>query len=319
LALATLVDRTGASEVRLDGGLGERLTGDGFFWLDVHGPSEDELRAVQAAFGFHPLAIEDSLHLGQRPKVEEYDDFAFLVVYGWSPDEDGLAEVHLYYAERFLVTVHRDESPSLAAARPRAHRTLERGAEPILVLHHVVDGLVDSFMGPLERFNDRIELIEDEMLARPTEKLLQDILTMRRRLALMRRTIGAQRDLFGRLATGVTDLPGMTQEARRYFRDVYDHTFRLAELIDAQRELMSGTIDVYLSASSNRLGNVTKQLTVIASVFLPLTFITGFFGQNFGWMVEHVDSGLAFAVLGIGLQAVAVVLLFAYFKRQGWF
>jgi magnesium transporter len=100
---------------------------------------------------------------------------------------------------------------------------------------------------------------------------------------------------------------------------VYDHLFRLAELIDALRELMTGAIDVYLSASANRLGTVTKQLTLIATIFLPLTFVTGFFGQNFGWMVDHVAGGIAFVALGVGLQLLTIAALVVYFKRQGWF
>jgi magnesium transporter len=319
-AVGRLVDRAGSAQVDLDAGrLRERLAGEDFFWLDLFRPNERELGALEDAFGFHPLAVEDSLHFGQRPKLEEYDEFVFLVVYGWAPDEDNLVEVHLYYSDRFLVTVHRDDAPVFAEVRARCQRTLAEAPEPILVLHNVVDGLVDSFMDPLERFNDRVQLIEDEMLARPNDRHMQDILRMRRRLARLRRTIGPQRDLFGRLVMGGADLPGMTPEAERYFRDVYDHLFRLAELIDAQRELMTGTVDVYLSATSNRLGNVTKQLTVIATIFLPLTFVTGFFGQNFGWMVEHVDSWVAFLVLGVGVQLATIAGLVVYFKRQGWF
>ncbi|MBA2614428.1 MAG: magnesium transporter CorA family protein [Actinobacteria bacterium] len=320
MALARLVEGSGTSELPLEAaGLRERLEREEFFWLDLHEPSEENLRELETAFGFHPLAIEDSLHFGQRAKLEEYDDFVFLVVYGWAPDEDGLVEVHLYYSPQFLISIHRDEAPALARICGRCEETLARDPEPILVLHQVVDSLVDSFTAPLARVDERIEMIEEEMLASPRDGLLQDIMTMRRRITTLRRAIGPQRDLFGHFAAGVGALPGMTQEAERYFRDVYDHLFRLAEVIDAQRELMNGTIDVYLSASSNRLGNVTKQLTLIASVFLPLTFITGFFGQNFGWMVDHVDTALAFFALGIGFQAAAVVLLLVYFKRQGWF
>ena len=320
MALGRLVDREGPADVELEAGrLRARLASGEFFWLELARPSERELRALEEAFGFHSLAVEDSLHFGQRPKLEEYDDFVFLVVYGWAPDEDNLVEVHLYYSDRFLVTVHRDDAPAFADVRARCERTLAEAPEPILALHQVVDGLVDSFMDPLERLNDRIELIEEEMLARRNDRHMQDILRMRRRLARLRRTIAPQRDPFGRLVMGVADLPGMTPEAERYFRDVYDHLFRLAELIDAQRELMTGTVDVYLSATSNRLGNVTKQLTAIATIFLPLTFVTGFFGQNFGWMVGRVDSWIAFLVFGIGVQLATIAALVVYFRRQGWF
>jgi magnesium transporter len=315
-----LVDRAGSTSGTLDRqAIREHLEHHEFFWLDLQRPHEAELELLREIFGFHPLAIEDSLHFGQRAKLEDYDDFTFLVVYGWAPDEDGLVEVHCYYSERFLVTVHRDEAPAFADVREQCERTLAREPEGILVLYHVVDGLVDSFAPVLERFSERLAVIEDEMLDRPSDRHVHEILKMRRRLAILRKAVGPQRDLFGRLIGGVAELPGMTPEAERYFRDVYDHLFRLAEMIDTYRDLSTGAIDVYMSAASNRLGTVTKQLTVIATIFLPLTFITGFFGQNFGWMVENVDSAAAFLVLAIGLQLAAIGLLVIYFRRQGWF
>jgi magnesium transporter len=320
VALARLVcgagtDETALSRERLE----EQLESGRFFWLDLHQPDRAELELLGDTFGFHPLALEDSLHLGQRPKLEEYDGFVFLVVYGWAPDADGLAEVHCYYSDRYLVTVHRDEAPALAEAQPLCERSVARGEDGIVVLHHVIDSLVDSFFPVVERFDTRLELIEDELLARPSERHVEDILAMRRRLVTLRRVVAAQRDLFGRLLGGVAELPGMNPEAERYFRDVYDHLFRLAELIDGLRDLMTGAIDVYLSSSANRLGSVTKQLTVIATIFLPLTFVAGFFGQNFEWMVDHTSSGVAFLVFGIGIQLLTIAALVAYFKRQGWF
>ena len=141
---------------------------------------------------------------------------------------------------------------------------------------------------------------------------------MRRRTAALRKVIGPQRDLVARLVGG-GELPGMTAEAERYFRDVYDHLFRLTEVLDVHRDLTTSAIDLYLSTALNRLGAVTKQLTVIATIFLPLTFVTGFFGQNFGWMVANVEGWPSFLGLGIGLQLAVIALLVGYFKRQGWF
>ena len=289
-----------------------------FFWLDLHRPSDAELELLGEVFRFHPLAIEDSRHFGQRPKLEQYDDFVFVVVYGWAPDEDGLVEVHCYYFERFLVTVHRDEAPALASLRSHCERALARVGEGAVVLHHVVDALVDSFFPVLERFGERLELLEDEMLARPSDRQMEEILGMRRRTAALRKVIGPQRDLVARLVGG-GELPGMTAEAECYFRDVYDHLFRLTEVLDVHRDLTTSAIDLYLSTASNRLGAVTKQLTVIATIFLPLTFVTGFFGQNFGWMVANVEGWPSFLGLGIGLQLAVIALLVGYFKRQGWF
>jgi magnesium transporter len=320
VAVGQVVDRGGLEEIPLDRERLEReLQREGFFWLDLHDPSPDAVKLIGSLFGFHPLAIEDSLHFGQRPKLEEYDDFVFLVVYGWAPDEDGLVEVHCYYSERFLVTIRRDDAPAFEDVRRECARALGGGEEGILVLHQVVDGLVDSFTPALERFNERLEVIEDEMFSRPGQGHLEEILRMRRRLTNLRRAIAPQRDLFGRLVSGIGGLPGMTPEAERYFRDVYDHLFRLGEMVDSYRDLMTGAIDVYLSTSSNRLGAVTKELTVIATIFLPLTFVTGFFGQNFDWMVEHVGNWQSFVILGVGVPLLTGLLILGVFKKRGWF
>jgi magnesium transporter len=314
-----VVDRSGVADVTLEPAelraLGER----GVFWLDLHRPSRDQLGALSEAFGFHPLALEDSAHFGQRPKLEDYEGFSFLVLYGHAPDEDDLVEVHLYANERFVVTIRRDESPALDELRRQSEDGLSDRESAAHVLYRIADALVDSFFPALSRYDDRLELIEDDLIRNPKQEHLQDVFAMRRRLARLRRVISPQRDLLGRIAAGAHDMPGMTAETERYFRDVYDHLIRLGETVDVLRELMTSAVDVYLSAGSNRLGEVTKQLALIATIFLPLTFITGFFGQNFGWMVEHVDSLAAFLALGVGLQLAGMTLLHVYFRRRGWY
>jgi magnesium transporter len=142
---------------------------------------------------------------------------------------------------------------------------------------------------------------------------------MRRRVALLRKTLDPERDVLGRITTGVVSVPGMTPDAERYFRDVHDNLVRLTEMLDVARELITGALDVYLSAASNRLGVVTKQLTVIATIFLPLTFITGFFGQNFGWLVRNVGSWEAFLLLGIGLELAVLAAIVAIFRVRRLF
>lgn len=317
---ATVVDESGVHAVDEVGTEVERRLAAGrFFWLDVLHPREEELRALAERLRLHPLALEDSLKFGQRAKIEEYEDLTLLVVFGWAPDADGLVEVHLYYSERFLVTIRRERAPVFDTLGESCARALAATPEPILALHHVVDGLVDSFADPLERIDERLELIEGELVATPHERYMTEIMSMRRRVAVLRKAIGPERDAFGRVSGRLVELPGMTDEAARYFRDVYDHLTRLSEMLDVARELMTGALDVYLSAASNRLGAVTKQLTVIATVFLPLTFITGFFGQNFGWLVRHVDTWQDFLVFGLGFEIAAVLLILAVFKRRGWF
>jgi magnesium transporter len=290
-----------------------------FFWLDLADPGDDELRLLRETFGFHPLAVEDSEHFGQRPKAEDYDDFVFLVVYGFSPDEDGLVEVHCFYSERYLVTVRRDPSPAFGAVRARFESEPGRFSQAPFLLHALLDDLVDDFFPVLDQLDERLELIEEHMFTAPKREHLEDIFIMKRRLVRLRRVVVPQRDLLGRIVGGGTELPGMTPEAERYFRDVYDHLVRLAEEIDGDRELMNSGIDAYLSTASNRLNVTIKQLTVIATIFLPLTFLTGFFGQNFGWMVDHVESWQMFAALGLGLEIVTVIGLLVLFRLRGWF
>ena len=320
MAVARLVDADGEKEIALDGdSLGTAARRTSFFWLDVLGASDDEIRAIGEAFSLHPLAIDDSISFGQRAKLDPYDDYALLVAFGWSPDEDGLVEVHCYYSERYLVTVRRDEAPALDEACDRIVRALKKGKDPVMVLHEIVDSLTDSFSEPLAELDDRLEEIETEIVEDPAQSQVREVLTMRRELATLRKAIGPQRDLFGRLTTGVEALPGMTPDAEHAFRDLYDHLYRLGEQMDATRDVMTGALDVYLSSSSNRLGQINKQLTVIATIFLPLTFLVGFFGQNFGWMVRHVGSWQAFLVWGIGLELLAGAAIFLLFKRLGWF
>jgi len=142
---------------------------------------------------------------------------------------------------------------------------------------------------------------------------------MKRLLVGVRKVVTPQRDLFARLLTSAEDIPAMTDEDERYFRDVYDHLIRISDLVDSYRDLLTSAMDVYLSSVSNRLNVVMKQLTVIATIFLPMSFIVGFFGQNFGWMVRHIGGEGTFLVLGVGSELAVLVGMLYVFWRRGWF
>jgi magnesium transporter len=295
------------------------LSRERFFWLDVARPTADDFAVLRDVFHFHPLAIEDSEDFGQRPKIDDYGDYIFLVVYGAVPDEDRLAEVHCFYSEHYLVTVRRDDAPAFTELRRRYAMRKAPVEHPGLLLYRIIDGLVDSFFPILADFDDRIDELEDRTFLNATDAELQQIFAMKRLLVGMRKAITPERDMFASLMGGVTELPGMTEEDERYFRDIYDHLIRISDLIDTYRDLLTSSMDVFLSTVSNRLNVVMKQLAVIATIFLPLTFITGFFGQNFGWMVRHIGGWPAFAGLGIGTELATVALMIVFFKRRGWF
>ena len=291
-----------------------------FFWLDIHEPKKGDLEILREEFRFHPLSLEDSWQFDQRPKIDDYDGYVFLVVFGASgPDDaDGLVEVHCFYSDRFLITLHRDEAPSLGALREWYVKRDTPVDDPARLLHKVVDGLVDSFFPRLTAIDDRIDALEDSIFLNADDAQLQEIFSMKRALVSMRKVISPQRDLFASIVAGVENFPGMTDDDQHYFRDVYDHLIRIGDMVDTYRDLLTGAMDVYLSTVSNRLNAVMKQLAIIATIFMPLTFMTGFFGQNFGWMVLHAGGLGHFLVFGIGLELMTLAIVLSYFRRKGW-
>jgi magnesium transporter len=316
-----VVDDRGSDELRFDRQSARQLLArDQFFWLDLDRPGPGDLNVLGEVFGFHPLALEDSAQFDQRAKIEDYDDFVFIVVYGASPDEDRLVEVHCFYSERFLITLHRDDCPAFADIRRRYRKREESIKHPSLLLYRIIDGLVDSFFPILADFDDRIDELENAIFLHTSDTQLQEIFRMKRLLVGMRKVVTPQRDAFATLmGGGMADLPGLAEKDERYFRNIYDHLIRISELIDSYRDLLTSALDVYLSTVSNRLNAVMKQLAVIATIFLPLSWLTGFFGQNFGWLVGHVGSWETFVGIGVGTELLAFGILLAFFKRRGWF
>ena len=303
-----------------DAAIAERLRSTDVFWLDIHAIEPADVALMRDVFGFHPLALEDVEKFDQRAKVEEYDGFTYLVAFGAAPpdDPDRLVEVHCFYAEHYLITVHRDEAPAIDETGRRCDARPELLDDAPLLLYHVLDALVDSFFPVMDDIDARIAAVETRLEDSADQRVTPEIFGMRRELVTIRRAIAPQRDQMARIASGSVDLPGLTPETRRYFRDVEDHLIRISGIIDGYRDLLAGATDVYLSQVNNRLNLVMKQLTAIAGIFLPLTFITGFFGQNFSWMVEHVGGPGVFFVLGIVLQAAVAAGLVIGFRRAGW-
>ena len=296
-----------------------RLFNEGkLLWLDLFDPDDDTLAQLSEFLGIHPLATKDAQRFGQRPKIEDYDSFAQVVAYGVHSINEPLVEVHGFYSPHYLVTVRKQDCAAFAEVR--ATLTQHEGKRPnrLMLLYRLLGELTDGFFPVLSDFDDQIDQLQDAILAKPTDAQLADLFSMKRWLITVRKVITPQRDMIASLVSGVTELPGMTREIERYFRELYDHLIRISDLVDSYRDLLSGSLDSYLSVVSNRLNQVTKQLTIIATIFLPLSFLTGFFGQNFGWMVQRLTSLGVFLGLGIGTEAVAVAVLLWLFRRRGW-
>jgi magnesium transporter len=299
------------------------LAGKEFFWLDLDDGSTDgtATELLETHFGFHPLAVQAAEKFGQRPRIDDYDNFMYLVARGADPEKTGRSEVHCFWTDTYVVTVHRGSCPGVQAVHDRLgrHHATNAASPQIVIVYLIIDSLVESFFPVLSDFDDKIDALEDDILKAPTEAQLGVLFEMKRNLMEMRKVITPQRDMMASINSGIADVPGMTEEATRYFRDLYDHLIRMADLVDSYRDLLSSVMDTHLSTVSNRLNVVMKQLAIIATVFLPLSFLTGFFGQNFNYLVNHlITSTWSFFVVGLGTEVIAVVLLYTLFRRRGW-
>jgi len=292
------------------------LKDDSLLWLDFADTSPETITLLREVFKIHPLAVEDAQEFNQRPKAEDYEDFVYLVAYGALGLGQPLAEVHCFYAEHFFVTVHRGEIPAIADACTALNRMYTD--RRLVAMYRLLDALVDSMFPFLAAFDDRIDELQDQIFAKPTDDQLATMFALKRQLVDMRKVVSPQRDMVASMLAQVVPIPGMTPEGERYIRDLYDHLIRISDMVDSYRDLLSGSLDAYMSVVSNRLNAVMKQLTIIATIFLPLSFLTGFFGQNLGWLIAREGSLGAFLIFGIGTEAAAVAGLLFMFRRRGW-
>lgn len=294
-------------------------------WIDLTAQDADSLALLHERFQFHPLAIEDCAHLDQRPKLEEYGDHIFLVTQGFTCGTPrvkrlSLHEVHAFLGERYLVTVHADAVPALDEVWRRAasdKTPLGRGAD--FVYYLVADAVVDSNFPILDRIEDELEELEDNVLENPKREQLRRIFQLKRHLVTMRKALSPQRDTMAMLARRGD--PRVSERTSLYFRDVYDHLSRIIESIEAKRDLLGNALDAYLSSVSNRTNEIVKYLTLLSAVFLPLSFVVGFFGQNFedlpgipNWV--HSDALMHAMVFICVATPLGMMLLF---RRKRWF
>jgi len=292
-----------------------------FFWLDLQGPTDEQLHRIATKFGLHPLTVEDARTFDQRPKIEEYGGYIFLVAFGVDPGTSSggplLRELHMIISGHFVVTIHRRPLTALDELRARYDEHPLRGEQ--FLVYKILDAMTQTFFPVLTRIDDDIDEIEQQVIEDPREEILKRIFSIKRDLVAMRRVVSPERDVFARDAERIAELRGLQGDTRLYFRDLYDSLNRVAELVDSYRDLLSGAADLYLSTVANRQGEVNRQLTMIATVFLPLTFLTGFFGQNFSFLTDKIlNTEWSFVVFGVGLLLVSIVVFVIYFRRKRW-
>jgi magnesium transporter len=267
------------------------------------------------------VAVEAVERFGQRARIDDYDDFVHIITFGMASDGKNVAEVHCFITDRFIISLHQGDCPALdtVCVRLAGHHSAKASAPQVVIFYLIMDTLIDSFFPVLSDFDDSIDDLESAILKNPTEEQLGTLFNMKRQIMTIRKVITPQRDMIAGLNGGMVEIPGMTDAGTAYFRNLYDHLIRISDMVDSYRDLVGGAMDTHLSMVSNRLNVVMKQLAIIATIFLPLGFLTGFFGQNFSWPIAHLQVGFGyFLFLGIGSEVVAIVLLFMLFKRRGW-
>jgi magnesium transporter len=295
------------------------LHNDEILWLDMHDSSDESLSLLRDVFSIHPVAIEDALEFGQRPKIEDYENFVSIVFFGANTVGQPMIEVHCFFADNFLVTLHRERCVAFEGMRTVFARHHSGLAARVIVLHHVLDSLSDSVFPMLASFDDKLDDIQEQITIKAEREQQELLFSLRRWLSDVRKVVAPQRDMLNALLSQRVDVPGMNKENEPYFRDLYDNMIKINDLVDSHRDLLSNTMDAYMSQMANRQNDVMKQLTIMATIFLPLTYLTGFFGQNFGWLVTSIGGWETFFGIGVGTEAVAVILLIVMFKRRGWF
>jgi magnesium transporter len=298
------------------GELERLLARDEFFWLDLTDPSEQDVDEIAGLLRWDPLAVEDAKEFRQRPKLDDYDDHALLVFYGVHEPGEQLVEVHLFISGRWVVTIRRGACDRLADLHRRLKANGARTEDDLI--YRVLDALTDSFLPALHAIDQQLDALEDAVVRTPRPEQVEAILAARRRVSPLARVAVAQRDLFASVTTIVERMPGLEHgDITNQLRDVSDHLTRIAVQLESFRDRLATTLDLYTSMNANRLNEVTERLTLVATIFLPLSFIVGFFGQNFGWLTSRIDSLSTFLIWGAGSLAVGVAIMAGLFVRAG--
>ena len=302
--------------------LPELLRGDATtIWVDMESPAEADDRILLDTFRFHPLTVEDCRANRHHPKVEEFPDYLYFIVHAvrtdTSPDRFNTIELDGFLGHNYVVTYHHENFPSIDKVKQSVRSssvTCERGAA--FLLHHVIDSIVDDYLPVMDDFDERINILEDDIFAlnRPNKEILEEILGLKRSVLRLRRISSKQLDVLYRMSHGQFKL--ISGSVLPFYRDIYDHLVRVTDLAESYRDLISGSLEAYLSVVSNRLNEIMKVLTIFSAVMLPLTFIAGVYGMNFENMPElHARYGY-YGAWGI-MIVVAFAMLFFFWKR-GW-
>jgi magnesium transporter len=288
------------------------------FWLDIEDPADEVIDQLATLLGLPPLAVENSRQFGQRAKLQVYGNGVMLVGFGLDEQLREPVEVHCYYTTGFLVTLRRAASPALDALRRAGSVQPQPGSDPIRALHPVISSLYTQFSALCLQLDERLDALEQQVLREADDQELAEITTIRHRAAVTRRIVTPGRDLAARMPL-ILSLPGTTSQTQLYAEDISDQLQQAVAGLTAIEERCSALLVLHASLASKHLAVVSRRLAAVATIFLPISFLAGFWGQNFNVLTGTIEKGWpAFLVLGAGLSAaVAGVTTFAL-SRRSW-
>jgi magnesium transporter len=297
----------------------------GLLWVDFMSEPEQITEPILRSFNFHPLAIDDALQETHTPKIDDWGDYIYIVLNVMNYKlvdgvfESQIDELDIFLGKNFVVTYHDQVISAVEDAWSACQRDIRHvQGGPDHLLYRITDALVTSYMPLVEQIDHQIDSIEDQVFDNPSRQTLEQIFALKRLLLSMRRIIVPQREVLNKLARD--EYRVIDPKDRVFFRDIYDHLVRLHDINESLRDLVSGTMDTYLSVVNNRMNEVMKTLAIITSLFMPITFVTGFFGMNFFEPVANLVGWTTLEVLEItiGVMLGLPIIMYLWMRRRTW-
>jgi len=290
-------------------------------WINIDGVNQlDIIEKIGEHFNIHPLVLEDIVNTGQRPKMEDFVDYIFMTLkmlhYSDEEKETKAEQVSLILGSNYVISFQENEGDVFDPIRERirADKGRIRKMGPDYLAYALMDAVVDNYFTILEKLGDRIEDFEEELVVNPTPETLQAIHHLKREMIFLRKSVWPLREVINRLERWESSL--INKSISIYLRDVYDHTIQVIDAIETFRDVLSGMLDIYLSSVSNRMNEVMKVLTIIATIFIPLTLIAGIYGMNFRFMPE-LEMPLGYPIILLSMFFVGMLMV-AYFRKKKW-
>jgi magnesium transporter len=289
-------------------------------WINISGIHElDVIEKTGIQFGLHPLTLEDIVNTEQRPKIEDYKDYIFIVLKALHYDADQslkIEQISIIIGVNYVITIQENRKDIFCPVRERIKNSTGRirkmGAD--YLVYALIDVIVDNYFVVLEQLEGKIEFLEEELITNPTKRTLHLIHQLKREMLFMRKSLWPSREVINILQRG--ELPFINETTVVQLKDVYDHTIQVVDIIETLRDILSETLDIYLSSISNRINDVMKILTIITTIFIPLSFVAGIYGMNFKYMPE-LEWRFSYPMILIFMAVVAIVMLF-FFKKKKW-